>query len=125
MSNITLDEFRNWLAGDLVEGLPHRDFPKEPGPERLKDKVKASRRGPERPPSKVKRKRFDLHMGADGKLDVTLQFGKYKGQRVSDIVKTEDGRSYVRWMDSQGFERELMEPCLRMLKESATKRRRR
>ena len=122
---ISLKDFRNWLSGDVVNGLPHRELPmpvSPPGPERLKAKTKKERPSAERSGSKKSHERFDLLLDASGKVDVELGFGRHKGNRVSDIVKTAEGRSYISWMESQSFDEELMTPVLRILAEyNATK----
>ena len=118
---ISLKDFRNWLAGDSVHGLPHRKLPtpeQPPGPGRLKAKAKKIKKGQGK-----SSKRFFLRtvLGADGKVDVELGFGRHRGARVSDLVTTADGRSYISWMQTQDFEEEMMTPVNAILADYHTR----
>lgn len=49
-------------------------------------------------------------ISADGK-DAILLFGKHNGYAVSDLAKTDDGRSYLKWMLAQEFDSALKDVC--------------
>lgn len=64
---------------------------------------------------------FKLTTGKDGSPDAVLNFGKYKGQAVSDMARDSAGYGYLVWMTGQDFPSALME----VVKQHTAKRGRR
>lgn len=51
-----------------------------------------------------------LGVESDGEPDAILQFGKYKGQKVSHlVVESPESRDYLRWVTGEEFPEELKE----------------
>lgn len=101
----SLEDLRRWLRGASLPGAPD-----------------ARRRAPEaahgstsRPggvdAEKMARNRKDHRytVSMDG-ADAVLNFGKHKGLRISDLAKTDEGRSYMLWLlkEGMGFGEDLL-----------------
>ena len=43
-----------------------------------------------------------------GKNDAEILFGKYKGEKITQMIKTSDGRNYLIWLMSTDFPDELL-----------------
>lgn len=100
----TLEEYRRWLSGEDVEGFPKHDRAKavEKASSLNLRKVDAKRRQNKKFLRGVK---YDI-IDED---DAILRFGKFNGQRLSYLVTTPDGYSYMEWMTTQDFPDELNE----------------
>lgn len=55
-------------------------------------------------------------ISADGQ-DAILWFGRHNGYSVSDLAKTEDGRSYLKWILGQEFDVALKDICAYQLRQ--------
>jgi uncharacterized protein (DUF3820 family) len=108
MTSKTLDELRNWLAGDTVEGLPYRELPdaldelitKAPESGGKKRGVDGGRM------TKASRGRYEpLSDGNDAKL----LFGRYSGRSVSSLANSRDKneKEYLVWLLSSDFPQSL------------------
>jgi hypothetical protein len=66
------------------------------------------------PVKKTKDARYTI--STDGK-DATLHFGKHRGSRISDLVKREDTKGYLRWLISpaNSFPEDLVDVTRRIL----------
>jgi hypothetical protein len=113
---ITLKELRNWLAGDVVHGLPYRELPGNEERDKRKGALqREAKRKKEAEDAAAKlvvstdrRAKYDLIKRGDGKTDCRLKFGKHKDALLSELAETPDGRSYLRWMLRQSFDEDLM-----------------
>lgn len=85
---VTLGDFRDWLRGKLVSGLPDR-FGESP--ERIA--VKAQKIDHEWDD----RDRYDMR---DDDKDAILKFGKHAGRKVSAIARTDP--RYLDWLSREG-----------------------
>jgi uncharacterized protein (DUF3820 family) len=92
----TLEEMRRWLQGESIEGLPERTQDAKRGSLDI-DKMERMR----------KSKTNGRWRSILGGMDAVLLFGKFKGCRVSELIKKPDGFSYLEWMSSENFPREL------------------
>lgn len=97
MSNTTLKDVRSWLAGDVVEGLPHRDLPdgppsREPRPGRTPKREVKPRRA-------QTRKHFTEFTSDDLIDDAKLLFGRFNGRMVSNLARgSQDEKDYLTWI---------------------------
>jgi hypothetical protein len=104
MTSRTLDQLRNWLAGETVDGLPYRELPKsadELEVHILKSKDK-KRSVEDKRLTKVSRGRYEpLRDGEDAKL----LFGRYSGRAVSSLASSrdKDEKSYLKWLLESDF----------------------
>ncbi len=91
-----LEDMRRWLQGEDVEGLPrHKQSAKRGalnnGKMERKNEAKGSR-----------------WRSIKGGTDAVLLFGKFRGRKVSEMVKEPDGYSYLEWiMTEDSFPLEL------------------
>lgn len=81
----SLKQFRNWLAGEVVVGLPDRGL--EPDAEDYIEKHK-----------------YDVRM--DG-TDARLKFGRYDTHLLSQIPALAGGIDYLVWLGNSDFPDEL------------------
>lgn len=93
-----LEEIRKWARGKKVKGLP------EP-----------IRRNPVRKPQ-LENKIVPVWVNAKYSIsaegdDALLLFGKFRGNRVSELINTARGRSYLKWIMKREFQNDLKEVC--------------
>jgi hypothetical protein len=81
----SLKQFRNWLAGDPVAGLPDRGL--RPDAEEYIEKAK-----------------YDVRV--DGR-DARLKFGRFNTHLLSELHGMSEGLSYLRWLANSDFPDEL------------------
>lgn len=91
----TLEELRRWAQGEAVEGLPSVTPRKEIERPRID-------------PSAVSSRKYKLNKEA---TDALLQFGTFRGQTISALVKTARGRKYLDWILDQDFDDALKSVC--------------
>jgi len=54
--------------------------------------------------------------------DALLHFGRFHGKRLSEMIKTLEGMSYMQWMEKQPFPSELLDVVeYRLIKSDALK----
>ena len=102
----SLDQIRRWMRGEDVDGLPinpplMKENKRKPDSSRVADKRKSGKDG-----------RFTMF----GKTDALINFGKHKGNKLSDLVKISGGRDYMKWMMREGFPDFLKEAIRHQLK---------
>lgn len=81
----SLKQFRSWLSGKPVPGLPDRCL--DTSPEEYISKAK-----------------YDVRV--DGK-DARLKFGKWSGSLLSSLALSGEGKDYLAWLGRQDFPDEL------------------
>jgi uncharacterized protein (DUF3820 family) len=119
----TLNEFRRWLRGERVPGLPswpRFGFPSSKGTG-FSDPPGLDSRGEDEedplPPPRLDLKKVETRktltpasgrytIQVDGR-DASLHFGKYSGMSLREIYSHPGGSGYLRWMLMQGFPEEL------------------
>ena len=110
----TLEELRRWLRGDDVPGLPsweqrtkeeEPDTGKKPAGIRLDRVEEAVSEAAMR-----SRGRYTVDVSGD---DARLDFGKFKGLKVSELAQSTDGARYLDWILEQEFPKELKEIIVR------------
>lgn len=92
-----LEEIRKWACGKKVKGLPE-PIRRQP--------VEKPRLG-KTIPIWMKAK-FVISSEGD---DALLQFGKFRGGRISELVNTARGRTYLNWIMRHEFPEDLKEVC--------------
>lgn len=92
----TLDELRRWAKGEAVESIEPRA---EPRNEVAKP---ALERGQPR------RGKYKLNFEG---TDALLQFGQFRNECLSEMVKTKRGRVYLRWILEHDFDEDLKRIC--------------
>jgi len=102
------------IAGDALcprcqgSGAVQRKHPRKSFEQRMKDKSPRSQRGGK------------YRLSGDGR-DAILLFGKYKDMEMSQVAKTDEGRSYLQWMMNQGFPPELVDLAMKWHQREANK----
>lgn len=121
----TLEEIRRWMKGEDVEGFPpntepgkpqgashgdgrvidESDVQEEPETPRHHDLAKTRKRGAGARSRGSASSSF-YTVSATG-TDAQLKAGRYAGRSVSELAKSKDGRSYLRWILREDFPEEL------------------
>lgn len=99
---VTLDEFRRWLQGEDIYGLPARG---------LGDSLAVRF---------IPKGKYEIQ--TDG-LDARLKFGKHKDKLVSRMAATSSGCDYLAWMLGQEFPPELKDAIEYQVEKQKTLRR--
>lgn len=105
-----LDDFRRWLQGEEVDGLP------------LPWRKPAST--PEHPAALdherllLEKQRVVKYIVTKDGTDAMLMFGRFKGQRLSQMTRSPEGMSYMQWMLTQSFPQELRDVVYHVLHNS-------
>lgn len=95
----TLEELRRWARGHYVQGLPN--------PLRRRGVPKPRIGGATRDFANLSRQ---FRISDDG-TDALFLFGKFKGSTAKQLVKSNRGRTYLRWIRKQDFPDDLKEVC--------------
>ena len=111
----TLKEFRRWLLGQAIPGLPewqgedlaHRDLEdSEASDTKPRDgKLDVDKMITTRVSGTISR-RARWTMDSTG-TDALLHFGKFAGRTIRGLIVMPEGRSYLRWMLTQEFPEDL------------------
>lgn len=121
MTGKSIEQIRNWLAGQTVEGLPHRELPRLETPDEAKrndddeddlvgeltgrKKMKVTTHHTGVGDGTVGNKRRGRFEERDGGKDALLKFGRYEGRLLSDLAKTD--QEYLRWLIKEDFPESL------------------
>lgn len=97
----TLEEYRRWLQGDDVEGLPERDLEVSKFETPVVTLI-------DQTPGFAITERGGHYILDPGGQDATINFGKYKGCTISELAGEKHTITYLEWMLNQDFPLELM-----------------
>lgn len=134
---VTLADYRRWLEGESIEGLPRRIVSIVPrGGLKAELFIDGKRvdqtdhgfteqffkRERKIPITFIRKGKYEI--ASDG-LDARVNFGKHKGKLVSRMANESEGSTYLAWMLSEDFPMELKQAIEYQVEVVAAARKRR